>query len=282
MIGENIEQHAGQGASHKRKIIIFTRHGERADRREPDNCENDYDTNLTINGFKESIKTGKNLAIKFEKANLIPLIKKLKFVVSPFYRCIQTAKYLRHGLAKQLRELGFEEAAENVEKKPFYLEDAFMERITKRPVEHVFEMFIYKSKNFLEERFPDIEFIRNTIFDYEKNNRILHAEKYIGKREHLFNCCFSAYIELFKKVMNDDNDSFHLFVSHGMYVELFSLFTSDKTMHKKIPYNATSMIDLKGFEVKEDEDGIITWETKQVFYFKNQQMAKGGFKMSTH
>lgn len=263
-----------------KNIIIFSRHGERADRREPDNCQNFYDTNLTVKGFKESIQTGKNLGEKFQMTGLIPIIKKLKLIVSPFYRCIQTAKYLRHGLAVYLKDAGFEEESEFVQKMPFHLEDAFMERITKRPVEHVHEMFIYKDKKFLEERFPEIEFIKNTLFDYEKNGKQLHAEYEIWKREDLFNCCFSAYINLFDKVMKEKGDSFYLSVSHGMYVELLSMFTNDKTSYKKIHYNSTSMLQLKDFKVSEDEDGNVSWDSEHVYFFKMRKRAEGKFKLS--
>lgn len=265
----------------KKRIIIFTRHGERADRRDPDNCENFYDTNLTPNGFKESAKTGGNLGKKFKSLGLIPLLKKLKIVVSPFYRCIQTAKYLRKGLVNYLKQQGYEEEAIIISEKPFYLEDAFMERITKRPVKHVHEMFMYKNKNFLQEKFPEIKFKINSLFDYEKNKGVLKAEKYLGSREELFNCCFSAYIDLFSKVMQEDDDSFILSISHGMYVELLSVFTEDKNVYKKIHYNSTSMLHLKDFRLEEESKGIQKWESEHVFFFKMRRMAEGGFEIST-
>lgn len=258
-----------------KKIIIFTRHGERADRRDRKNCENIYDTNLTIKGFGESIITGKNLMKKFEILGLIPYLSKLRIVVSPFYRCIQTAKYLRQGLAEALMKAGFKHQSDFIANSPFYLEDAFSERISSRPIEHYDQLFIRKEEHFLEKRFPEIKFIRNSLFDYDKQNGLLRGERQFESKWELFDCCFTAYRDLFKKVLEEDGDSFYISVSHGMYIELLSMFSDDKKTFRKVHYNATSMLHLNDYkEWKDPQTGSPKWATDSIYFLRGNKMAQ--------
>ena len=250
----------GSKASKQRptKDYIVIRHGERADEMwGPEHTHNIEDTQLTDKGLKDSEKCGENLA-KFLSSQ--KNIDNVKFIVSPFYRCIETATCLKKGFVNFMKNQKFEESRiSNFEAKPLYLEEAIMERYKKRPIDEV-DLLEYKCnlKKILHFA-PKIEL--NKIVDYSNTNTRLLSSHPCKHSDQIISTCLRAFNELVKSLCREEHDdATYIIVTHGMFVRLSEhYFCQNMKFSWKVGYNYFNMFRILSvkkefFEHEYDEE----------------------------
>ena len=277
--------------------LIFVRHGERADRKDKDNCINDDDTNITAKGIECSILTGQNLVLRFQELDMLDRLNDLKIVSSPWYRCIETTQHVIAGMASKLQEIGQTELAETIQEFPYHLEEAFMERIKGRTAERVERHSIFCDPEFPENKFPEIKFLKNTLIDYEVQGDHLTHRTLFEERLPIFRASFNAFDSLIEKCQSEDCKHIYLVNTHGMTVEATSIFAKEdqiamptgpaigpdgkKNRPKFVrpPYCATNFWEISKFERKTNpEDLDIEWEIESRFILKLAGCADPNFK----
>ena len=240
--------------SDKSHYLIVTRHGERADKKDKDNCLSFYDTNLTLKGEKESKETGENLVDSLDSLGLLDTLETVEIITSPFFRCLQTSRNLISGIHDALVRKGHEELAKIFLDRNIHIEEAFAERVRGRPSKHYDEIFLNLNKNLLEEDFSELKFVKNTLFDYEKDNGLVKASRKFKYKRDIFDCCFGIFWDLTQKIVKKKAErTLTIVVSHGMFIELFSIFLKLEPKMKPIDYNATTLIKVKGIKKIEEK-----------------------------
>lgn len=274
--------------------IILVRHGERADRKDKDNCINDDDTNLTQKGIEDSILTGGNIILRLQENNILDNLNTMRFVSSPWHRCIETTQGIIQGMIAKLEEIGESQYIEIIKAQPYYLEEAFMERIKGRTAERVLKHQIFCDPEFPNNHFPNIEFIKNSLIDYETQEDHLTHKTTFEERPHIFRANFNAFSCLVEKIQSEHFKYNYLVVSHGMTVESASIFAKVDEMtapikaapakdgevkkrpkFKKCPFNATSIWEISDFKRKSCPTDIdVVWDITSRFILKLSECAK--------
>jgi len=266
-------------------FISICRHGERHDEvygvYQKD--LNYYDTVLTKDGELHSFNTGYMFA-KIISRQLSPnLLKRSRFVVSPFIRCLQTAHHMKLGIAEYLSrhpdQFNDHEVIQFKEKL-FHVEDAIMERIKGRQTNENQQMHIQKAFNKVQELINEHPLEFNKLVDYD-NHSELHKENYFSSNQKIVDVCLKAIDVLIQSLKKEEgHHNLYIIVSHGMFVKIFELYFYDQIRKSAVVgYNAVSLMMIhraptnKQYECHtlEDKQAEI-WREQQSKMFLNKQI----------
>lgn len=229
------------GKQVRHKYLVVVRHGERLDETaEEVSADDHYDTQLTPTGKAHSEKSGRGLArLLHEQGLLAGQPKKVKFISSVFYRCLQTTACLRAGVAQYVAEQQFDDpkAVHHalVERKT-HMEDAYSEKIKQLPPKYTANLRVHRDLPGVLQEFAAIKPVYRSLFDYEDQHKELCVKRVFHKSQHIYETCFQAFRQLVKRLKHDADHDVYVVVAHGMYVQLFLMFL-EREITRKVGYN---------------------------------------------
>ena len=232
-----------------KKYLVVVRHGERLDETALDISKEDhYDTQLTENGKTNSKKTGYQLARIMNELGLLKgTPKKVKYLTSIFYRCLQTTASLREGVAEFVsdheKELEDPEAVKKaLLKRKTHVEEACSEKIKMLPTKYTDNLRIHKDPVKVLTEFAAIKPVHRSLFDYDEEHQHYSVRRVFDKSSHIYEVCFQFYKHIIKRLQFDASHDVYIVVAHGMYVQLFLMFLELQVRHK-VQYNSVVLAE---------------------------------------
>lgn len=217
-----------------RSCFFLIRHAERVDAEETvykiDNrkkgassvTKEDYtrdDPDITNFGLQQAFETGQAIANKinkFKKESAIGKNVKPRILVSPYWRCIKTAKRIIDGMESVKMKIADEQ---------FFVEDAVTEwqndpnyMLKERKPKLIFDHLKTLSK---VKHIGDYEFKKNTLFDYSQSK--YHNKNRFENRNSIRLRFIQVLNDLTELSIRDKDSYVYIIVSHATLIEFCSL-----------------------------------------------------------
>lgn len=275
----------------RKKYLVLVRHGERIDETFPEQTEDRgdeyWDTGITNRGKQHSQQTGAAILKLLDEWGLLDqmleqhtqagktfwVIRKIRFISSIFYRCLQTTQCIRRGMeeylqqqlqlnASEIQKLKSPTAADTakgqrrsdvlnaildlLKTRSTHIEEACSEKIAGVPPSVINKLRIEKDKAKCLQEFADLKIVTGEIFDYSGKHKHLAVKKMFNKGPDIYNACIDFYRRIIKRLLEAPNHDVYIVVAHGMYVKVLLWFLeielsgAAKTVH----YNSTTIVEL--------------------------------------
>jgi broad specificity phosphatase PhoE len=302
---------AESNAAHRKKYFIVVRHGERIDETFPeltqDRGDEYWDTGITERGKVHSRETGASIMKILDELGVLDQmvkkkehegktsysVRKIRFVSSIFYRCLQTTQEIRAGMNEYLQSelqkvqsaspelsqgrpsLGSPQASQEtllppractlsclqelLKSRSTHTEEACSEKIAGVQLSAIHKLRIEKNREATLKEFADLNIVTGELFDYQDAHKHLTLWKVFNKSSDVYHACADFYRRIIRRLLDSPNHDIYILVAHGMYVQVLMWFLQvEAAGGRKVRYNSTSVLEYDLEEAGAEQDCLPT------------------------